>query len=56
MMDSYTFANYFNSASHNNGGGDVFSPEVMQKCWTIKQVLIRMAFQHHRMGNGETGF
>ena len=31
MMDSYTFANYFNSASHNNGGGDVFSLEVMQK-------------------------
>lgn len=31
MMDSYTFANYFNSASHNKGGGDVFLPSVMQQ-------------------------
>lgn len=31
QMDSYTFANYFNSASWNNGGGNVFSNEIMQK-------------------------
>lgn len=32
MMDSYTFANYFNSASrNNNGGGNVFKDETMQR-------------------------
>lgn len=32
MMDSYTFANYFNSASRNNdGGGNVFTEDIMQK-------------------------
>lgn len=31
MMDSYTFANYFNSASMNKGGGQVFNDGIMQK-------------------------
>ena len=31
MMDSYTFANFFNSASMNAGGGQVFNDELMQK-------------------------
>ena len=32
MMDSYTFANYFNSASNNNNGkGNVFSVETMER-------------------------
>lgn len=31
MMDSYTFANYFNSASLNGGGGLTFSEETMQR-------------------------
>ena len=31
MMDSYTFANYFNSAQRNNNGGFVFSDETMQR-------------------------
>lgn len=31
MMDSYTFANYFNTAAKNAGWGVVFSDDVMQK-------------------------
>ena len=31
MMDSYTFANYFNLAARNTGRGNQFSDEVMQK-------------------------
>ena len=31
MMDSYTFANFFNSASLNNGGGLIFSDEIMRQ-------------------------
>lgn len=31
MMDSYTFANMFNSASQNSGGGPIFTDQVMQK-------------------------
>lgn len=31
QMDSYTFANFFNSAAHNKGDGQVFSDETMQK-------------------------
>ena len=31
MMDSYTFANYFNLAARNTGWGNQFSDEVMQK-------------------------
>lgn len=31
MMDSYTFANYFNSAAHNSNWGDQFSASVMQQ-------------------------
>ena len=32
MMDSYAFANYFNSASNNNNGaGNVFTEETMQR-------------------------
>lgn len=31
MMDSYTFANYFNAGSMNNGGGQIFNDELMQK-------------------------
>ncbi len=31
MMDSYTFANYFNEAAHNTGWGDQFSASVMQQ-------------------------
>lgn len=31
MMDSYTFANFFNSASRNKGDSGVFSDETMQK-------------------------
>lgn len=31
MMDSYTFANYYNAASHNNGDGDVFGEDIVQK-------------------------
>ena len=30
MMDSYTFANFFNSAAMNNGSGNIFSNETMQ--------------------------
>ena len=30
-MDSYTFAQYFNRASSNRGGGDIFSPAVMER-------------------------
>ena len=30
-MDSYTFANYFNSGYFNNGSGQFFSDDVMQK-------------------------
>ena len=31
LMDSYTFAQYFNRASSNRGGGDIFSPAVMER-------------------------
>lgn len=31
MMDSYSFANYFNSASINKGNGQIFSDALMQK-------------------------
>ena len=31
MMDSYTFANYFNEAQRNQNGGFMFNDEVMQK-------------------------
>lgn len=31
MMDSYTFANFMNSASLNQGGGLIFAEELMQK-------------------------
>ncbi|MDO4162930.1 MAG: TonB-dependent receptor [Bacteroides sp.] len=31
MMDSYTFANFFNEASTNSGWGQVFTDETMQK-------------------------
>lgn len=31
MMDSYTFANYFNAASLNSGWGAVFTDDVMQQ-------------------------
>lgn len=31
MMDSYTFANYFNSAARNSHSGDLFSKSVMQQ-------------------------
>lgn len=31
MMDSYTFANFFNSASQNGGSGLTFSLETMQR-------------------------
>ncbi len=31
MMDSYTFANYFNSAAHNSNWGDQFTASVMQQ-------------------------
>lgn len=31
IMDSYTFAQYFNRASANRGGGDIFAPAVMER-------------------------
>ena len=31
IMDSYTFAQYFNRASANKGGGDIFAPAVMER-------------------------
>ena len=31
VMDSYTFAQYFNRASNNRGGGDIFAPAVMER-------------------------
>ena len=31
IMDSYTFAQYFNRASANRGGSDIFSPSVMER-------------------------
>lgn len=31
MMDSYTFANFFNAASLNNGGGMIFNDDIMQQ-------------------------
>lgn len=31
MMDSYTFANYFNAAAHNANWGDQFTEDVMQQ-------------------------
>jgi len=31
MMDSYTFANFFNSASLNEGGGLIFNEDIMQQ-------------------------
>lgn len=31
MMDSYTFANYFNEAARNKGDGAIFSNDVMQQ-------------------------
>lgn len=31
MMDSYTFANYFNAAATNLGRGKIFTDEIMQK-------------------------
>lgn len=40
MMDSYTFANFFNSASLNNGGGLIFAEETMQKMLDYQAGLI----------------
>ncbi len=31
MVDSYTFANFFNTANRNSGGGNYFSDETMEK-------------------------
>ena len=31
LMDSYTFAQYFNRASSNRGGGDIFSAPVLER-------------------------
>ena len=31
IMDSYTFAQYFNRASANKSGGDIFAPAVMER-------------------------
>lgn len=40
MMDSYTFANYYNSASRNKGGGQIFKDGVMQKMLDFQAGLI----------------
>lgn len=41
MMDSYTFANYYNSASRNKGGGQLFKDEVMQKMLDFQAGIVK---------------
>lgn len=41
MMDSYTFANYYNAASSNKGGGQLFKDGIMQKMLDFQAGLIK---------------
>ena len=51
MMDSYTFANYFNEAQRNQNGGFVFSDEVMQKMLDFQSGKLTESLDRPTTGN-----
>lgn len=53
MMDSYTFANYFNSASTNKGGGLIFKDDLMQKMLDFQAAKITGGIE--ASSNGQWG-
>lgn len=51
MMDSYTFANYFNEAQRNQNGGFVFNDEVMQKMLDFQSGKLTESLDRPTTGN-----
>ncbi len=41
LMDSYTFAQYFNRANNNRGQGDIFSPAVMERIKAFQEGTLK---------------
>ena len=53
MMDSYTFANYWNSGNRNNGTSDYFTQDVVQDIYDFQAGIIDGGI--HASSNGQWG-